>query len=136
MATRVVDPVYIAQRVSTPPGTLQATPQVVVADLPAGNLESLDLTIPPGHLGFTGFSLRLASATILPYSNPGQFIVGDSLQETFIIGVDIDTGVRVVTYNTGQYPHAFYIRYRIRMVPVASGVPTPALIAPATLASS
>jgi hypothetical protein len=96
--------------------------------LPHGQLEAVDLTIPPGHLGMTGFSLRLASVTILPYSNPGQFIVGDNLQETFLIGVEIDTGVRVVTYNTGQFLHAFYLRFRIRLNPIPTGVPTAQLV--------
>ena len=128
MAGRVVDPIYVAQRVPTPPGTAQATPQVVVADLPHGILEAIDLTIPPGHLGFTGFSLRLAGVTILPYSNPGAFIVADNLQETFVLGVEVDTGVRVVTYNTGLYSHAFYIRYRIRQVGIVNALPVAQII--------
>lgn len=136
MADRVVDPVYIAVRVPTAPGTLQATPQVTAIDLPHGNLLSLDLTIPPGHLGFTGFSLRLASATILPYSNPASFIVGDDLQETFLIGIEVDTGVRVVTYNIGQYSHAFYLRFLVQQNPPSTSVPQATLTANALIGST
>lgn len=136
MAARTVDPIYIARRILTPAGTLQTSPLITIQVLPRGTLEAVDLTIPPGHRGFTGFSLRLAGTTILPFSNPAAFIVADDLQETFVLGVEIDTGVTVQTYNIGQYPHAFYLRYRIRQVPVAAGVPAATIIPPNQLGAT
>lgn len=136
MPARVVDPQYVALKVGTPPGSTSTSPQVVPITLPSGILEAVDLTIPPGHLGFTGVSLRLSGTTILPFSNPERFIIGDNLQETFLLGVEIDTKLQVASFNTGQYSHAFYFRFRVRVVPVASGIPQVTPAAMAAVASS
>ena len=128
MPDRTVDPIYHPLAPVTPAGTGVGLPQSVPVGNPQGLLEAIDLQIPPGHHGQTGLAIRLAGVTILPYSNPGGWIIGDNLQETFVIGVQVDTGLRVVTYNLGVFDHTHYLRFRIRRLDVPQGIPTAAIV--------
>lgn len=128
MAQRTVDPIYFPFAPVTPAGTGIATPQAVDVPAPRGVLEAIDLQIPPGHHGQTGLRVALAGVVILPYSLPANWIIGDNLQETFVIGVEIDTQLRVQTYNKGVFDHTHYLRFRIRQIPIPAGVPQAQLL--------
>lgn len=128
MPLRTVDPAYIPVNVITAAGVPQSSPQATTALIPAGLLVSVDLQIPPGHHGLTGIRLTLAGAVILPYSNPASWIVGDDLQQTFAVNTQVDTQLRVETYNTGQYPHTHYLRFLVQALPSTAGVPRAAIL--------
>jgi hypothetical protein len=121
---RTVDPIYVPFSVTTPPGTPIATPLATTIPIPHGWLEQVDLQIPPGHGGFTGIRFVLSGITILPYSTPGQWIVGNDLHQLFDVPIEVDTLFRVNTYNTGVYPHTHYVRFRLRQLPATAALPT------------
>lgn len=119
---RTIDPIYWPLTIATPAGIAPGLPVVTNVGQPHGWLEQIDLTIPPGHSGATGIRFVLSGITILPYSTPGQWIIGDDLHEVFDVPIEVDTGFRVNTYNTGQFPHVHLIRFKIRQLPAAAGL--------------
>lgn len=134
MPQRTVDPIYIPQNFTVPPGTTIAAPLTTVIVVERGVLESIDLQVPRGHCGATGIRFTLSSQQFLPWSNAVSWINGDDLKETFACDVEVDTQLRAVAYNIGQYPHTFYCRFKIRRLTESSVLPPLRLLSAAELA--
>lgn len=111
---RVVDPAYTPFTITTPKGTAIAAPQSTALNVPVGQLLEVELQIPPGHHGTTGFRLQLAGSAILPFSNPPAWILGDNYQRVFALDVEVGGGLVAVTYNVGNYDHTHYLRALVR----------------------
>lgn len=116
MAGRVVDPQYRPFTIATPAGTAIAAPQTTALAVPHGQLLVVELTIPPGHAGATGFRLELAGEAILPFSRPAAWILGDGLHLYFDMDTEVDRGLNAITYNTGNFPHTHFLRLKLRTV--------------------
>jgi hypothetical protein len=110
---RTLDPIYVPLTVTTAAGTTIPTPH--------GWLEQIDLLIPAGHAGQTGIRFVLNGIALLPYATPSQWIVGDDDHTLFDVPIEIDTGFRVNSFNTGQFPHSHYCRFKVRQLPTSSG---------------
>jgi hypothetical protein len=130
---RTLDPIYWPLTVVTPPGTLPTAVLATNVGQPHGWLEQIDLQIPSGHAGVTGIRVVLNGIALLPYATPSQWIIGDDLHEVFDVPIEVDTGLRVNTYNTGQFPHTHLMRFKIRQLPASAGIPTVPLVSAATL---
>jgi len=122
--------------VTVPAGTTKAAPlktRLAVED--TWVIEWVELEVPPGPLGQLGFYLASSGTPMLPFSAPGApayFVLNDR-----IVRYDMDPSVypsdwACVAYNTGNYPHTFYVRFGLAMAPD----PTPTRLAVPTIASS
>lgn len=111
MAGRQLAAQYAPANVTTPPGTTAAAPQTTPVFIGDVQLVTVQLRIPPGHSGLTGISVQLASQSLLPWGPAGSWVVGDDDLLQFDVGMEVDAGLTVVTYNTGKYPHTHYLRF-------------------------
>lgn len=136
MAIKTVDPQYFNYAVPTGPGTDPATPQVTELAFPLKIMREVQLTIPSGHVGVTGFALQVAEAIILPWESGSQWIVGDDDRFVFEINVEVNAGVNVLTYNLGFYDHTHYVRFRLDDLPAPAGTPASFVPLPLHAASS
>lgn len=91
-------------------GTTSSAPSDTALDFVDGNVERLEIVVPRGHAGFTGFSIRYASQQVIPKKS-GQFIVTDGETINWPIE-DFPTGNQWVfrAYNTDVFDHNFYLR--------------------------
>lgn len=97
--------------VTTPADTLEAAPQTTSWTVGVGALRRLEVVIPDGHVGLTGFALRWGGRQIVPYE-AGEWITGND--DEVHVDLDIYTGVgvvAVVTFNTDDaFPHSHHLR--------------------------
>lgn len=100
-------------QVTVPAGTPQATP-LVSAWVTEDNLWNvIELIVPPGHNGLTGIRVMKGDVPLLPY-NSASFIVANDYTREFPVNDYVPTGdVTIQTFNTGAYPHTFYLRVTI-----------------------
>lgn len=108
MATRV----HVFE-VETPAGTPQSSPQTTALDFPEGEVDRIEVLIPPGPSGLLGWAIDHSNQRILPYESAG-FIVADGEVikwdlERFPTGRDW----QAVTYNEDVYPHTIYLRFLV-----------------------
>lgn len=121
---------YIDATISTPAGTVQATPQDTAIILGTVVLLEARLVIPSGHKGFTGWQLRLANVAVVPYGNEAAFVVGDDDRLDFTFERIVGLGLVVRTYNLGQYPHQHLCRMKV----TDPTVPEQTAVAPTAIA--
>lgn len=114
----VIDYISV-QDIETPVDTLANTPQVTPVDLGWVIINSITLRIPPGHMGLTGWALTLNGTRVIPWQQPNTFIVGDDESVPTTLGLEVDGGLEIVTYNLDTvYPHTHYAR--INYTPIAN----------------
>lgn len=136
MPGRTVNPRYVPQTIVVPPNTASSAPQSSATNLGHVTLETVQVWIPSGHAGLTGIAVQLAGVHLVPFDDPAAFILGDDTQDTFEVGVEVDNGLVLLTYNTDvAFEHTFYVRWKIRdLETVATTVP--ATVTPITQAPS
>lgn len=113
--------------VTCPPGTLQSAPIVVDTLFDIGQVDRVEILVPPGHSGLTGFQLRHSGAGVFPRED-NKFVTADSE----IIKWDVDDvptsgrwALRV--FNADIYPHSWYVRYLVREIGVQAPISRPPL---------
>lgn len=98
------------KKVTTPAGTTQAVPQTTLWKLDEGTLLYLEVIIPRGHAGVTGLSVLNQGTQYVPWIGT-DWLSGDD--RTVVVELETDvaaSGLAIVTYNTGFYPHSHYLR--------------------------
>jgi len=120
MPDRTVDPRYIPTTVTVPANTPQSAPTSLDPGLGQVFLEEVQLYIPPGHGGLTGLAISLAGMHIVPYGGPNAYILGDGAGFTFDVGIEVDSGLNVVTFNADiAFAHLFYLRWKVSSIATA-----------------
>lgn len=108
MATRIY-----TTSVTVPAGTLQAAPQVTPWVTEDNLINLIELEVPPGHNGLTGIRVMKGDTPLLPW-NASSFIVANAYTNSWPVNEYLPTGdVTIQTFNTGAYPHTFYLRMTI-----------------------
>lgn len=102
---------YVPVNVTVPPGTLSTAPTTLKPGIGDVWLYEVDIRIPSGHAGLTGFYVANAGVGIVPWANPPQWVNGDNDYFTFEVSEEVDTGLSIVTYNTDVLAHTFYFRF-------------------------
>lgn len=107
--------------VTVPINTLQSAPQVTKWITEDNLVNSIELTVPPGHNGLTGIRIMKGDVQLLPYS-ANSFIVANDYTKEFLVNDYVPTAdVSIQTYNTGGYPHTFYLRATLSDYPREGG---------------
>ena len=106
------------QNITTPANTLAAAPQTTPVALGWCMLNSVYLRIPAGHQGLTGWALHLDGVAVIPWQQAGVYLVGDNEIFDELLGLQLDTGLTIVTYNLDTaYPHTHFAR--LNYTPIA-----------------
>jgi hypothetical protein len=128
-----------ASRVETfdvviPAGTPKAAPVIVDTLWTPGELVGIEIKIPDGHNGLTGFRSLLAGGQAIPATS-GAWIVGnDDTIEWDTIGYPSSGAWSVQGYNLDIFDHAFHVRYLVSdfvhslAADVPAPVPTPVIV--------
>ncbi|MGH7747346.1 MAG: hypothetical protein ACREQ5_21700 [Candidatus Dormibacteria bacterium] len=74
-------------------------------------LYKIELRIPAGHAGLTGIAVANAGVTIVPWSANLVWILGDNDYLTFDVNDEVDTSLRVMTYNDDVISHTHHLRF-------------------------
>ena len=120
-----------------PAGTPVDTPLVTQPALGDIWIDNIELRIPSGHNGLTGIYVANNNTAIITFGSPPTYLIGSDDLLTFDAGVECDTQLSIVTYNTDVFDHTFYLRISGRpmtlqgqstgtpvatIVPITSGV--------------
>lgn len=136
MPDRTINPRYVPQTVTVPANTPVASPTSTTTNLGHCILDAVSVFIPSGHQGLTGLAIQLAGVHVVPYGDNNAYVLGDDSTDEFQLGVEVDQGLNVITYNTDQaFSHTFYLRFKCRDIP-QSQASTPATVTPITAAPS
>lgn len=101
--------------VSTPAGTLLATPQKTELAIPPRIVDEVEIVVPPGPRGELGFALAMAGNPIIP-ANPGAWIVSDDETIHWPLEDFPTSGAwQLLSYNTGAFAHTIEIRFLTRI---------------------
>ena len=99
--------------VTVPSGIQPTSPQVTSWFTEDAWVDTVEVEVPPGHNGLTGIRLTKSDVQILPWSNNTWFTVNDYTR-VFPIDDYIPTGdLKIQAYNTGSYPHTFFLRMSV-----------------------
>jgi hypothetical protein len=78
-----------------------------------GELVALEVDIPDGHAGLTGFMVLHAHGQVIPRT-AGAWIVGnDDHLNWDLIGYGNSGSFSVLAYNTDIFPHTFHFRFLV-----------------------
>lgn len=78
-----------------------------------GPVSEVEIVIPDGHNGSTGFQLAQAGQAIIPEES-GTYIVGnDEVIRWPLDGYNDAGSWQLIAYNTDYYDHTFYLRFLI-----------------------
>lgn len=98
---------------TVPAGTPKNAPVSIPWVTENNTVVDIELEIPPGHNGLTGIRVMKGDIQLLPWS-AGTFITANDYVRVFPIGVYLPTtDVTLQGYNTGSFPHTFYLRMTI-----------------------
>lgn len=98
---------------TVPAGTPIANPLSQSWVTEDNTIADIELYVPPGHNGLTGFRVMKGDVQLLPFTK-GTFITANDYRRVFDIGAYIPTGdLKLQGYNTGVNPHSFFVRATI-----------------------
>lgn len=128
MATRV-----LPFACTIPPETLSTAPVTIPLALDGWTIERLDLEVPAGTSGLTGFQIYNNGVAFIPYG-AGEWIIWDDVRESYYLS-DLPNagGWALLGYNDGVYPHTVTIRAHVS---TAVSAPQPSAPAPLVIVST
>lgn len=124
---------HIRRNYAVPANTAQASPQVTAEDLGQLVLETVQVIVPSGHAGLTGWQLVWQERTLVPWGETARFVVADGVPLDFPVDLVVTAPLQVRAFNTDEeFSHTFYVSYRVHdLIPVAAGdVLAPAELVP------
>lgn len=101
----------IADTLTVPAGTTQAAPASLTIDIEWCFLHVVEVMIPPGHNGYTGFNVQFNGTYIVPFHQSATWIVANNEVLPIDIDTEVDNFLVVNGYNSDQYAHSFYLRF-------------------------
>lgn len=96
------------QDVSTPAQT--TNPISTPINLGDSILNWVELRIPPGHCGLTGWQLSMSGSALLPWQQQDTYIVGDDELLKVYFDLPVTTGLQIITFNDDYFAHTHYCR--------------------------
>jgi hypothetical protein len=102
-------------------GSTPSAPVITPLTMPAREVRSIRVRIPPGPNGQVGFALGAAGTPIIP-TNTGQWIIANDETIIWPVSDQIDSGAwQLIAYNTGRRPHTLYIEFQLDLVQARRG---------------
>lgn len=111
-----------------PAGTTAAAPVRVNFDMPAREVQGIQIRVPPGPSGVVGFALQNSGVTVIPYGSD-QWIVTSADYIDWTLSNYITSGSwQLLGYNTGAFSHSIYVRFLLGLIRPPEPVPGAALV--------
>lgn len=129
-----LDPLYEPFTITTPAGTTRAAPLLTALNTLNRYVRRVQLVIPYGHNGQTGFSIRKGNVTVLPWLS--DFIVGNDETLNFELPIEGGNDLKVASFNTGTFSHQHFLRLETTTDNPIGGQPAPIVASTAQLAPS
>ena len=102
--------------VTIPAGTPKTAPVQVNTRFPARRVDEITWMIPPGPSGLAGWRITMGGVQVIP-ANLGGWIVRDGHYSGTALSKLPTSGAWDVTgYNTGKYPHTFYVTFLVALL--------------------
>lgn len=119
MPGKQLSPRYVHLHPTAAASTAQASPTSTAWDIGAPVvLEEIRLIIPNGHAGLTGIRIDYSGQTILPWSYPSQWFIGNQTDWVFDMGrLEVSAPLTVWTYNTDALTHGWELVAKISDLP-------------------
>lgn len=118
-----------------PVGTAESLPLEMNMTFPTRIVNMLQITVPPGPLGYMGFRIAAAGNPIIPYNDGGWIVTNDEKIE-WPLEDYIDSGAwQIQGYNNGIYDHTVYVRFLLSLTQ-GSDTSMPTVINSSQLSSS
>lgn len=121
-------------QVTTPAGTLEASPLETDTSWSPGTLVRIEVRIPDGHAGLTGIAFAVAHGQVIPATFK-TFITGNRTELGWDLTGQLDSGAwSTFTYNTDIFAHTHEVHYFVLdeyLLPAqqeAAATPTPVLV--------
>lgn len=100
--------------VSVPRSTTKAAPQTTALTFPEGVVEVVEVIIPTGHIGQTGFRLRYASQQVIPDTAGAWIVSSGEVIRWPLDGFPTGAQWACQAYNLDPaHAHAFYFRFLV-----------------------
>lgn len=101
---------------SAPAGTLPSAPVERLMTFAPGEVELLEIDLPPGHAGFTGLQIAQAHQPILPRT-VGAWLTGDGQTFKFETHGYLNNGYwSAFLYNQDTNVHTWTVTFHIREI--------------------
>jgi hypothetical protein len=122
MAASTANRVY-PLTVTVPAGTLASAPLSVPFVTEDNVIVSIEIEVPPGHNGLTGIRVMKGDVQLIPWG-ANSWITANDYVHTFPVNDYVPTSdVKVQAYNTGTYPHNFFLRMTMTLyTPPSAGL--------------
>lgn len=106
----MADSVY-AFSPTIPANVPQSAPVTLPMTMPVGNVDSIEIRIPPGNNFQMGFQLFCGGGLVIPYQ-PNQFITGDDDLIQWALTDLPESGAWALRgFNLGVFSHTLYLRF-------------------------
>jgi hypothetical protein len=110
--------------ITVPPNTPIATPQISTMTFDIGQVDRVEIVVPPGPSGLVGFGILHSGESVIP-REPGRWIIADHEVLTWPLD-NVPTsgkwGVRI--YNLDVFQHALYFRWLVTELVSVPSLPT------------
>lgn len=105
--------------VTTAASTARLTPQTDTFRVPLRQLVRITLTVPRGHQGLTGIEVETQGLQLVPFNQPGTFVIADESRFDWPIALQVDGTLTAKSFNTDVWPHTFYFILYLTSPPLA-----------------
>lgn len=129
MPGRVVRTRVYAQAFTVAAATDPDTPATGAQTLGLATWDDVRIIIPAGHQFLTGVRLEYASAFVVPFNDPPEWITGNDDDQTYPVDLDVTAPVVLRGYNVDIYPHTFHLRFKVTDWPTVTAAPATMLSA-------
>lgn len=92
-----------------------------------GPVDEVEIVIPDGHSGATGFQLAQAGQAIIPEESGTYIVANNEVIRWPLDGYNDAGSWQLIGYNTDVYDHTFYLRFLIADKAAAQAQPLVAI---------
>lgn len=113
--------------VTTPAGTAITAPLTTATTFDPGEVEALEILVPPGNAGLSGFQVRHSNAGVFPREDSKWIIASGEVIKWLVQDAPTAGRWQFRTYNTDANDHSLYVRFLVRENDATPALPMPPL---------
>ena len=100
--------------VTTVAGTDIAAPLTTACTFDVGEVEGIEILVPPGNAGLSGFQIRHSGAGVFPREDSKWIIASGEVIKWAVQDAPTAGRWQVRSYNTDVNDHSLYLRFLVR----------------------
>ena len=118
MATRIE-----SFSVTIPKNTPSSAPVTVDLSFNPGQVDEIEIDIPPGSAGLMSWQLAYGDQSVIPHDSSQYITVDDTSLRWPLTDFPTGSGWAVTGYNTDIYDHTFQVRFLITEIGLSGAAP-------------